>query len=164
MLGLPRLRSLDGDAGGRVLFELVGGPHDGALVVVGTPDPPRWPQPPSRDPSCSTRRPSAVAEAKAAALLESMLDPDQLRSWRRDRTFWVHTRFGPVRLGHLYDLEHLPGNGTQRRLCVVPRRHLELPIADIWVNLLLVLAHRPQDFFRAAVVRAVGPAGGTVPP
>jgi hypothetical protein len=169
VLRLPGVRVLERAADGRGMLELVGGPHDGTLVVVGVPTEPRqWPQ--VARPRCpSSQRPTVDAEARATVLLESMLDPDQLASWRRSRCFWVPTRLGPVRLGSLYQLEHLPGDGTRRFLCVVPHRHLELPTADIWVNLLLVLAHRPEDFFRRAVVRrverschAVG-VGGTVP-
>jgi hypothetical protein len=62
-----------------------------------------------------------------------------------------------VLLGDLYALVHQPINepGIERVLCVVPDRHTELPLADIWVNLLLVLAVEPDAFFRVAIQRGL---------
>ena len=50
------------------------------------------------------RRPPAIsraADARANALLVSLLDPDQQRDYHRTRGFWVPTPHGPVRLGRL---------------------------------------------------------------
>ena len=60
-----------------------------------------------------------------------------------------------MRLGKLYELTHRPNDGgPDRMLCVVPRGHSQLPLADVWTNLLLVLTHDPARFFRVAVVRS----------
>ena len=99
--------------------------------------------------------PSPGVAARARALLESLLDPSQRSDFRTNGGFWVDTPRGPVRLGRLYHLVHRPLDepGIERILCVVPDRHAELPIDDIWSNLLLVLAVEPDVFFRVAVLR-----------
>lgn len=99
------------------------------------------------------RRPSAPARAEA--LLRSLLTPAQLQDWESDRHFWVETPRGPVRLGDLYWLTHWPvaEPDLERHLCVVPNLYRDLPRADIWVNLLLVLAVEPETFFRVAIER-----------
>ena len=62
-----------------------------------------------------------------------------------------------MRLGQLYALLHRPVDQprVERVLCVVPDRHLELPLADVWTNLLLTLAVEPDTFFRVAVLQGV---------
>ena len=105
-----------------------------------------------------TRSPRGVtraAERRAEELLCSLLDPMQRADWDANRGFWVETPRGPVRLGRLYSLLHWPSDDPtwERVLCVVPDAHHQLPIADIWSNLLLVLAVEPEEFFRVAVVR-----------
>lgn len=99
------------------------------------------------------------AEARAEALLISLLDPDQQRDYHRTRGFWVPTPRGPVRLGRLYQLVHRPDDrpDVERVLCVVPRTHADLPRADIWTNLLLTLAVEPDRFFRVANLVEVRP-------
>jgi len=101
----------------------------------------------------SRRRPTAAAERRAEELLRSLLDPSQLDDWESRRCFWVDTPRGPVRLGVLYKLLHHPYDqpDLEHTLCVVPDRFQELPIADIWSNLLLVLAVEPERFFRVAI-------------
>jgi hypothetical protein len=97
------------------------------------------------------------AEVRAVALLESLLDPEQLRDYRATGSFWVPTPSGPVRLGRLYALVHRPDDAPdiERVLCVVPHAHRELPLADIWANLLLMLAVEPSEFFRVARLQEV---------
>lgn len=104
----------------------------------------------------------SAAYRRAAALLESLLDPVQLGDYRTSGTFWVPTARGPVRLGQLYALVHHPSDqpSTERVLCVVPDRHRDLPLPDIWTNLLLTLAVEPDEFFRVAVERQVRPRLG----
>jgi len=104
----------------------------------------------------ATHRSRVAIDRRAEALLESLLRPDQLADWRATRRFWVHTPRGPVQLGNLYALVHHPDDDPrlERILCVVPDRHKDLPIADIWANLLLVLAVEPDAFFRVAIERA----------
>ena len=99
---------------------------------------------------------SAAAERRAEELLRSLLDPIQRAGWDERRGFWVETPRGPVRLGRLYELLHWPHDDPSREyvLCVVPDAHHELPIADIWSNLLLVLAVKPEEFFRVAIHRS----------
>ena len=97
------------------------------------------------------------ADERAVALLESLLDANQRRDYRRTGGFWVPTPFGPVRLGRLYALVHRPLHRPEheRVLCVVPHAHAELPLADIWTNLLLTLAVEPREFFRVARLQDV---------
>ncbi len=165
MLGLPAIESIDDLADGRQLLVL----HGGGEIVVGTARP--YPHPVAGCEWLSARprvhrAPRAVlpprpdrpaATARAEALLESLLQPVQLADWRTTRHFWVDTPRGPVLLGDLYALVHQPNSepGIERVLCVVPDRHTELPRADIWVNLLLVLAVEPDAFFRVAIQRGL---------
>ena len=83
-------------------------------------------------------------------LLESLLDEGQLSAWRIHRRFNVDTPYGRVELGRLYELLFQRNDGKSFVLCVVPQRHTDLPISDIWVNLLLMLKHSPQQFFKVA--------------
>ena len=114
-------------------------------------------------PRAAARRARAVATApsaadgRAVALLESLLDAEQRRDYRRTGGFWVATPFGPVRLGRLYALVHRPIRRPDHEhvLCVVPHAHRELPLADIWTNLLLTLAVEPLEFFRVARLQQV---------
>ena len=82
----------------------------------------------------------------------SLLTPEQRSTWRAGRVFWVPTKRGPVRLGVLGDLRYRPLSrpGTELSLCVVPTER-DMPLADVWVNLLLVLARQPDRFFAVAV-------------
>ena len=165
MLGLPSIESIDDLADGRQLLVL----HGGGELVVGTARP--YPHPVAGCEWLSARprarravravpmrRPGGpAASARAEALLESLLQPAQLADWRATRHFWVDAPRGPVLLGDLYALVHQPIDepGIERVLCVVPDRHTELPLADIWVNLLLVLAVEPDAFFRVAIQRGL---------
>ncbi len=101
------------------------------------------------------RRPTVEAARRADALLRSLLDPLQKVDWDEHGGFWVPTPRGPVRLGELYTLLHRPVDepGWEHVLCVVPHGYQQLPIADIWSNLLLVLAVEPEEFFRVAIHR-----------
>jgi hypothetical protein len=96
-----------------------------------------------------------VAAARAETLLRSLLTAPQLRDWQTCQRFWVDTPRGPVRLGDLYWLRHWPIDepDIERQLCVVPNHYGDLAPADIWVNLLLVLAVEPETFFRVAIER-----------
>ncbi len=100
--------------------------------------------------------PGSTPHQRADELLRSLLDPVQSRDYRTTQGFWVHTPRGPVRLGRLYHLVHRPIDQPhlERILCVVPRQHHDLPLPDIWVNLLLTLAVEPDEFF--AVANLVG--------
>lgn len=113
--------------------------------------------------SRSTRRVTQAAENRAEELLCSLLDPLQRADWDANHAFWVETPRGPVRLGHLYSLIHRPHDhpDSELILCVVPQAHHELPIADIWSNLLLVLAVEPERFFRVAIRRGSRPRLGS---
>lgn len=100
---------------------------------------------------------SPDAERRAVELLRSLLDESQRLDYDLTGGFWVSTPRGPVRLGQLYALLHRPVDQprVERLLCVVPDRHLELPLADVWTNLLLTLAVEPDTFFRVAVLQGV---------
>ena len=95
-----------------------------------------------------------AAIIRAEQLLDSLLTPSQFADRQFTGCFWVDTPRGPVRLGHLYAIRHFPINApnTERILCAVPVRHLELPPADIWANLLLMIAVEPDAFFDIAVL------------
>jgi hypothetical protein len=96
---------------------------------------------------CSVaNHPDAVAER----LLLSLLDAEQRQQWKANRTFWVDTPYGRLRLGRLYDLYFRPRIGNALTLCVVPVDHLSLPRCDIWTNLVLALRADPERFFRVA--------------
>ena len=107
-------------------------------------------------PAPATARVS-LPDRRANELLESLLDAEQLESWRGDGTFWVESRRGPVQLGRLYALLHHPIDRPDDEvvLCVVPEGHGTLPRADIWSNLVLVLATCPDAFFDVANVMGV---------
>jgi hypothetical protein len=90
--------------------------------------------------------PDSVAER----LLLSLLDAEQRQQWKANRTFWVDTPYGRLRLGRLYDLYFRPRIGNALTLCVVPVDHLSLPRCDIWTNLVLALRADPERFFRVA--------------
>ena len=186
-------------APGRTLVQIVGGTHDGRHVVVmgaGRPsgthdlswyldgeDPPPLPFAPepaeltrprrSNDPRRSNARTSGAtpsrAQARANALLESLLSAEQREDWRNNHRFWVPTPRGQVQLGWLYHLEFRPaGRGRRLVLCVVPvepaRHCARMPLPDIWVNLLLVLQSDPDRFFAVANWREAGGGDWHPPP
>jgi hypothetical protein len=96
---------------------------------------------------CSAvNHPDSVAER----LMLSLLDDEQQEQWKANRTFWVDTPYGRLRLGRLYDLYFRPKVGNALTLCVVPVDHLSLPRCDIWTNLVLALRADPEHFFRVA--------------
>jgi hypothetical protein len=130
------------------------------LWVRPPPSPRVRPRRSPRSTPRSTPRRSPGPDSRAAAqraeeLLCSLLDPLQRADWDANAAFWVQTPRGPVRLGHLYALVHQPDDQPDQELilCVVPHAHHELPIADVWSNLLLVLAVEPEEFFRVAILR-----------
>lgn len=144
---------------------------DGSEVVVGRAGPRphpvagwewlgRHPAPARRRvllPSTRRAMVSPEAERRAVELLRSLLDEPQRLDYDLTGGFWVPTPRGPVRLGKLYALVHRPVDQprVERVLCVVPDRHHELPLADVWSNLLLTLAVEPDTFFRVAVLQGV---------
>ena len=103
-----------GRPGVRALSWYLDGDEPPQLPAAPRPTPPPAPLHPHRTPTRG-------AEAKARALLESLLSPQQLEEWRRDRCFWVSTPAGSVRLGRLYQLHFRPRPaGRELLLCVVP--------------------------------------------
>lgn len=148
------LRVLERLGGGRTLYEVMAGPHTGAEVVG--PDDPRaaageyWQLSPTDQRSAAQR---------ADDLLDSMLDETQRDQRRRLRgAFWVDTSVGWLRLGQLYDLRLRPRLKPcfEESMCVVPAgwhgRRPPVPTGDVWVNLLLMALHAPEDFRRVAIV------------
>jgi len=108
------------------------------------------------------------AHHRATALRESLLNERQLATWRTYRRFKVDTPYGCVELGRLYELAFQRNDGESFVLCVVPQRHTDLPMPDIWANLLLMLTHSPEHFFKVAnyisPARLVAPRGNRVDP
>ena len=94
--------------------------------------------------------PADHPESVAERLMLSLLDHEQREQWKANRTFWVDTPYGRLRLGRLYDLYFRPRIGNALTLCVVPVDHLSLPRCDIWTNLVLALRADPERFFRVA--------------
>ena len=166
---IPSLRLVEDIPEWGTLVALVGGEHHGtnvllvpaARILPGD----TWRQP-SRPPERRrwrlldddvAGRAAARAEAtlRAESLLESLLDERQRAQWRSRREFWVETPFGDVELGRISHLRFNGVDGTRLVLCVVPTRHSELPEADIWTNLLLVLHAEPRRFFDVANYRTL---------
>jgi hypothetical protein len=161
---IPSLRLVEDIADWGVLVEIVGGEHAGAAVLVVPAArvlpgraPPPGPGPgrrpvPRRHGRVVTEEDVLRAEAgrRAEALLESLLDRTQRADWRRRRRFWVPTPYGAVELGRISDLRFEATDGRHLVLCVVPTRHGDLPLADVWTNLLLVLRAEPDRFFDVA--------------
>jgi hypothetical protein len=168
---VPSVALIEELAPGRTLVQIVGGTHDGEQVVVvgdgrhpaartlawyldGDSPPASLRALPPAPPPTRSLTAARLAEAKACALLESLLSPRQLEDWRRDRRFWVPTPQGSVRLGQLYQLLFRPpAIGRDLVLCVVPvqpAHQSPMPEADVWANLLLLLHADPSRFFQTA--------------
>lgn len=148
--GFVVLEDLDDD---RRLVRVVGGDNDNMLLVVTRDDRTTardlsWflggSIPHTDDPFFET------PEFKAQSLLESLLSVEQLEDWRTRRRFWVPTPRGKVELGKLYNLSFQDSSGTNLIICVEPEACFELPEADIWTNLLLMLRADPEHFFDVA--------------
>jgi hypothetical protein len=158
------LEHLDGD---RRLVRVVGGEHDNLLLVVsrnfrGRARHISWylggASPHESD--FQLEGPGGtIAEAshdrrgpdfKASELLESLLTDEQCADWRCRRRFWVDTPRGPVELGDLHNLAFRDSAGVRLILCVEPEDSHDMPDADIWTNLLLVLRAEPEHFFSVA--------------
>jgi hypothetical protein len=147
---------LDGD---HCVVRVIGGEHDGRLVVVS-----RGGDPAARhlswflegadpsEPIFDRNTPDEVART----LLESLLSKGQLADWSKRGRFWVETPRGSIELGRLYSLRFRDRNGDQLVLCVVPEDEIDLPNADIWTTLLLVLRTDPERFFDVANWRKHG--------
>lgn len=148
------LRVLERLGGGRTLYEVVAGPHAGAEVVG--PDDPRA----AAGEFWQMSRPEQHAAARRAEeLLDSLLDDRQREQRRALRgAFWVDGPLGWLRLGRLYDLRLRPVDrpSFEQAMCVVPvnwdPRQPAVPVGDVWVNLLLMALHAPEEFRRVAIV------------
>lgn len=118
----------------------------------GAPPAHRRGAPPAQRRPARRAGPGSPAYRRADDLLRSLLDPVQTHDYATSQGFWVPTPHGPVRLGRLYHLVHRPVDEPhlERILCVVPRHYGDLPLPDIWVNLLLTLAVEPEAFFAVA--------------
>lgn len=174
---------------GRQLVELLEGDLAGTTVVlVALPTPglrpldelladpcglehpfwldPRPARPTTRAPRRRGQAPSPSAERRARELLLALLDEDQRESFSNHGRFSVPTPYGTVELGELFNLGFTTTLGERFSLCVVPTSAAELPICDVWVNLLLVLRAEPKRFMEVANWRhlASGQCGeGPVP-
>jgi hypothetical protein len=139
-------------ADGRRTLRFATGPLAGRMVVA-YPASELHRLPPTPRPLPRQRTESA--DARAAQLLRSLLRPDQRTEWVSRHRFTVATPFGEVEFGKLLDIGFWPPTGEELRLCVVPTG-AELPIADIWTNLLLALKADPRWFFTVANWRRPG--------
>lgn len=115
-------------------------------IVIAFPDSVVVPEPPRP----LRRRPRTESpEAKAARLLRSLLTAEQRSDWVNRRKFCVPTRFGNLEFGELFNIGFWPSTGGEYRLCVVPTGK-ELPLPDVWTNLLFALKADPAWFFAVA--------------
>ena len=162
---IPSLRLVEDIPDWGALVEVVGGEHHGARVLL-VPAARVLPRARTREePDRAPRRrvapthgrlsaPQASEEAeanrKAEALLVSLLDHHQRADWERRRRFWVESPYGAVELGRESHLRFDALGGSRFTLCVVPTGISDLPDADIWTNLLLVLRAEPERFFDVA--------------
>jgi hypothetical protein len=144
---------------GFTLVEVVGGGHDGERIVVTSCDRElgirslAW-YLEGDEVSAPVKHALRSPDDKANELLESLLSSKQLNQWRKRGRFWVPTPHGSVEMGSLFNLR-FSGNASKGEfvLCVVPEgleRRRDLPEADIWINLMLMLRHDPDEFFRVA--------------
>jgi hypothetical protein len=156
---MPSVAVVEDLGAGRTLVEIVGGNHDGEHVVVVPSDLRTgirslvW-YLDGAEISETVRHGLRSPDEKASELLESLLSPRQLDQWRARRHFWVPTPHGSVQLGSPFNLRFRgrASNG-ELVLCVIPEgleARPDLPEADIWINLLLMLRHDPDEFFRVA--------------
>jgi len=168
---IPSFRLVEDIPDWGALVEVVGGEHNGSsvLLVPASRILPRA-TPPQREELLRRRlvrlthdrfvTPEETRKVDAArradALLESLLDTDQRADWRSRRRFWVGTPYGVVELGRLSHLRFDSNDGHHFVLCVVPKSFSDLPNADVWTNLLLVLRAEPERFFDVANYCAPG--------
>ena len=104
-----------------------------------------------------------LAHDRANTLLRSLLDVDQRAEYERTGYFWVEVPQGRLRFGRLYSIRFEPrGSNEFRLLCVVPTGYEDLPIPDIWANLLLAVRDDPDRFFAVAIDRSAPPPRRTL--
>jgi hypothetical protein len=93
---------------------------------------------------------------RAERLLASLLTDEQRRDWELGCRFEVATAVGTFELGRLFDIGYRAPGGDEYRLCVVPDGYEQLPVADVWANLLLALRDDPLWFLAVANWRRPG--------
>ena len=127
------------------LVRLADGTHAGAEVVVPAEHLGRVAVRDERPPPLHRQRPDPAAETRAEALLASVLRPSQRHQRAVAGTFWVHNRHGWYRLGALYDLRVRAARRpwVERSVCVVSEGYAQRPVADLWAELVVVLAADP---------------------
>lgn len=138
---------------GRLFVRLRSGDFSGYTILLVPKGIPcraaelRWREPGDRS---MTRVTCSWSPAeRAERLLVSLLNSHQQESWRRSKKFQVTTPFGVVELGDYHDMAFWPSVGGEYRLCVVPTT-ADMPMADIWANLLLTLKRDPEWFLTVA--------------
>ena len=127
------------------LVRLADGTHAGAEVVVPAEHLERVAVRDERPPPSHRRRPDPAAESRAEGLLASVLRPSQRHQRAVAGTFWLHNRHGWFRLGALYDLRvrSVRRPWVERSICVVSEGYEHRPVADLWAELVVVLAADP---------------------
>lgn len=129
---------------GRMVLEFTAGPMAGRRVVA-------FPEDQCLPPVPLRRERRLTPFQRAEELLLSLLSPEQGASWRRTKRFWVETPYGMIQFGEISNMLFKCADGRKLRLCVVPEDHgFDLPLPDVWVNLLLAIAVDPEGFFRVA--------------
>ncbi len=86
----------------------------------------------------------------------SLLNEAQRTGWGARHRFVVHTPYGVLEFGELYDIGFWPSTGGEYRLCVLPKGSTGLPEGDVWVNLLLFVRNDPGWFLTVANWRVPG--------
>jgi len=101
-----------------------------------------------------------AADARAGALLQSLLRPSEHEQWRRTGSFWVHTEPGWFRFGVLYDIRFRAARWpwVERSICVVTEGFEQRPLADLWSELAVTARADPAALTGVANFRAEAPA------
>ena len=103
---------------------------------------------------------SQESSDRAEGLLLSLLDREQVETWRTTGRFAVPIPGGTIELGDLFNLRLRRDGAPDLALCVVPQDFATLPIEDVWTNLLLMLRTDPELFLGVANYRPYGSRGG----
>lgn len=147
ILGATRVALLEDLGGGGRLVRLLDGPRRGIEVVVPSGHLARVGVRDERSPSLHRAGASQAAIERAESLLRGLLSPSQRHQRATAGTFWVHNGHGWFRLGVLYDIRFRSPRRpwVERSVCVVSEGYERRPTADLWAELVVVLAADPTQ-------------------
>lgn len=147
ILGASRVALLEDLGGGGRLVRLLDGPRRGIEVVVPSTHLERVGVRDERPPPLHRWAAPQAAAERAESLLVGLLSPSQRHQRATAGTFWVHNRHGWFRLGVLYDIRFRSPRRpwVERSVCVVSEGYERRPAADLWAELVVVLAADPTQ-------------------